>query len=29
MPTPDEIEKLTVDDLKVDLADFFDLLSGE
>jgi len=29
MPTQDEIEKLTVGDLKVDLADFFDLLSGE
>lgn len=27
-PTPDEIDKLTADDLKVDLADFFDLLSG-
>lgn len=29
MPTPDEISKLTVADIKVDLADFFDLLSGE
>lgn len=29
MPTSKEIEELTVDKVKVDLADFFDLLSGK